>query len=182
MPRVLTNQERLEALATRPLPSPFDAHIGAMRDLSAELRQAAHAFGIRRKFTLDGRLLGDLGEVIARLHFGMELHDAQQGGEDGRCEVSGKSVELKLRSAASLVYVKKIPDILVAVYLSPISLRWGVVCNGPGSLLLADAKWHEGEGRFSTNLQRLLRAQEALPVERLCLAERGGANLSATPS
>lgn len=143
-----------------------------MRGLSRELRAAAHAVGIKRKFTLDGRLLGDLGEVIARLHFGIDLHEQQQDGQDGRCEITGKTVELKLRSAANLVYVKKVPDILVVVYLSPLSLRWGIVCNGPGPALMADAKWHEGESRFSTNLQRLRRAQESLPKGSLCLVDR----------
>lgn len=171
-PPRLTNRQLLESLATRPLPQPFDHQIRALLDTTNAMRSAAHALGINRRFTLDGRLLGDLGEVIARIHFGIDLHDVQQEGQDGTCSVSGRCVELKLRSAANLVFVKRIPDILVVVYLSPESLKWGVVCNGPGEPLLADAAWDPDAKRYCSTLAKLRRANLSLPPGSLSLSER----------
>lgn len=154
--------DRLEVLATNPLPPPFDAHCRALTETLQKMRADASAYGVTRLFTLDGRLLGDVGELIAKVAFGVQLHCTQNEGQDGVCCVSGRTVEVKLRSRANLVWVKAIPDILVTFYLSPHTFRWGVVCNGPGNELLRTAKWSEKHGRYETTLAKLLAAQTSL--------------------
>lgn len=154
----LTNVQKLEALALRPLPPPFGDRIKSIGQIINQMRSDAEKIGVKREFTPDGRFLGDLGEVICKIYFGINLHPVQTEGEDGVCHVSGKIVEIKLRSKSNLVLVKKVPDYLVAIYLSPYSLRWGIVCNGPGDSLLKNAKW---TGKYyETNLHKLLKAQK----------------------
>jgi hypothetical protein len=153
----LTNRQKLEALAVRPLPPPFGDKLASVARLIGEMRDEAKKIGVNREFTPDGRFLGDVGEIIGKVHFGVNLHSVQTEGEDGVCNVSGKCVEIKLRSKSDLVWVKKLPDFLIVIYLSPLTLHWGIVCNGPGSFLLRNAAW-TGE-RYETNLYKLLNAQ-----------------------
>jgi len=155
--RKLTNHQRLEALAVRPIPPPFSDKLESVRRIIGEMRAEAKKIGVNREFTPDGRFLGDIGEIICKVHFGVNLHSIQTEGEDGVCHVSGKCVEIKLRSKSDLVWVKKVPDYLIVIYLSPLTLCWGIVCNGPGSFLLKNAAW-TGK-RYETNLCKLLKAQ-----------------------
>lgn len=170
----LTNHEHLEALATRSIPQPFDAHVRALLAITDKMRDAASTLGISRRFTLDGRLLGDLGEVIAHQHFGIDLHETQKEGEDATCTISGKTVELKLRRTGQQVFVKRATDILTVIYLSPETLRWGIVCNGPAKELLANAVWDAGPGRYCTTLTKLRLAHLRLPPDCVRLVERTG--------
>ncbi len=156
----LTKRQKLEALAIEPVPHPFGEKLAIVRKITEEMRLEAGKLGIHRKFTPDGRFLGDIGEVIGKLHFGVKLHRTQTEGEDGTCEISGRCVEVKLRSNSALIWVKKVPDFLVAIYLSPGKLLWGTVCNGPGELLLRGAKWNEQHKRYETDLSKLLALAE----------------------
>ena len=144
------------------------------------MRSDAEKLGVNRKFTPDGRFLGDLGEVICKVHFGVNLHPVQTEGEDGVCHVSGKTVEIKLRSKSDLIYVKKVPDYLIAIYLSPSTLRWGIVCNGPGDFLLKNAKW-TGK-HYETNLHKLREAQNDTAIGKGIIEIITAGNLDATPS
>lgn len=160
-----TIAEQLTALASRPVPSPFAENLSKIAGIVAEMQADAAKLGSAKEFSLDGRFLGDLGEIIAHLHFGVALHPVQQGGQDGKCSVSGKSVEVKLRSKSDNLWFHSKPDYVLVFFLCPHSLRWGVVCNGPGSLLLQDANWNEGKKRFETTLSKLRKAQFSLPPD-----------------
>ena len=166
-----TKSAEYEALATRQLPDKIFTNLntilGAVENIKAEARNS----GVTRNFTLDGRFLGDIGEFLAKKYFGVELHRKQKTGQDGICEVSGNTVEVKLRSKAPNVFVESKPDILLVIYLSPKTHRWGVICNGPGKELLADAKWNGNHKRYETNLSKLLAAQRKLTLGFIHLAE-----------
>jgi hypothetical protein len=159
----MTNRQRLASKAVHTIPEPFCTYMGQVNTAVVNMRGAAANLGIKREFSMDGRFLGDLGEVIAKTQFGIDLHHTQHEGEDAVCQISGKSVEVKLRSKSTLVWVKKIPDFLVAIYLCPATFRWGVKCNGSGAALLKTAKWDAQHLRFETDLFKLVGAQEHLP-------------------
>lgn len=158
-----TITEQLTALAIRPVPTPFDQNLAKIAGIVAEMQRDAAKLGSTKEFSLDGRFLGDLGEIIAHLHFGVSLHPVQQGGQDGKCSASGKSVEVKLRSKSENLWFHSNPDFVLVFFLCPRALRWGVVCNGPADLLLQDAKWNAGKKRFETTLSKLRKAQCSLP-------------------
>lgn len=164
MPRRPSIAQQLEELAIHELPAPFGEKLAAVRGLCGEMKSAAADIGVGRDFTPDGRLLGALGEVIAKLQWGVTLHTSQQEGQDGVCCVSGCSVEVKLRSKSSLIWVTRIPDILAVIYLSPVTYRWGVVCNGAGKVLLTGAPYDAEKKRYVTDLSKLLAAQAMLPA------------------
>lgn len=163
MPRPPTIEQRLESLAIHDLPEPFGEKLAEVQRLCREMSEAARAIGVDRKFTPDGRFLGDLGEVIAKVHFGVELHPSQKKGEDGVCQVSGKTVEVKLRTSSSQIWVSAPADLLVVIYLSTKKGKWGIVCNGPCSHLLADAT--QGETRLETTISKVFAADTTFPAD-----------------
>ena len=109
-------------------------------------------------------------DIASDYHVGIDSGDLFF--QDGTCSVSGKCVEVKLRSGNSPVWVKQLPDILVAIYLSPETLQWGVVCNGPGKDLIDPSEWNDKHSRFETTLARLLDRQKRLPSNVPCLEQR----------
>jgi len=158
-----TIADQLEVLAIHELPEPFGSKLKEMDRLAREMHDEACRLNADLEFTLDGRLLGDLGEIIAKIYFEVELHTRQREGEDGLYLAGNKTVEVKLRSEDSPIWVKKIPGILLALFLSPKTRRWGVVCNGPGQQLLAGVVYDQQHRRYNMTLSKLLAAQQSLP-------------------
>ena len=68
-----------------------------------------------RKFTLDGHLLGSIGEVLAEYYYGIRLYPNNTKTHDG--EVEGKKVQIKVTQGSS-VDINDIPDFLLVLYLS----------------------------------------------------------------
>lgn len=56
-----------------------------------------------RKFTVDGRLVGDIGEVIAATYYDVELDDTQGAGHDGKTS-NGRLVQVKATFKNSLAF------------------------------------------------------------------------------
>lgn len=89
------------------------------------------------KFTLDGRLVGDLGEAIAEHFFAIKLHDSQQAGHDGTLERnrSIESVEIKTRRKSTNIWFDSEPDHIIAFRLEKGDALITLVYAGPGSVL-----------------------------------------------
>ena len=61
-----------------------------------------------RAFTIDGRLVGDVGEIIAALEYDVRLHDVSQPNHDGTTS-DGRNVQIKATFKDSLTF-KTVPD------------------------------------------------------------------------
>ncbi len=68
-----------------------------------------------RHFTLDGHLVGSLGEVMAAYYYGIELFTASTEIHDG--EVEGKKVQIKISQQDNIIINHK-PDYLIVLYLN----------------------------------------------------------------
>ncbi len=64
-----------------------------VRELSSIVNELESDFP-GRKFTLDGHLVGSIGEVMAAYYYGIELYGASTERHDG-C-ISGKEVQIKI--------------------------------------------------------------------------------------
>ena len=85
-----------------------------------------------REFTIDGRLVGDIGEVIAARDYDIELDKKGQADHDG--ETSDKRrVQIKATFQDSLTF-KTIPDLYLGLKLS-IDGTYEEVFNGPGKII-----------------------------------------------
>ena len=64
----------------------------------------------KKRFTLDGRLVGDLGEILVEDAYDVELHEDLQKHYDG-IESGGRQVQIKATMQNSLTFpVDHVPD------------------------------------------------------------------------
>jgi hypothetical protein len=98
-----------------------------------------------RKFTLDGHLVGSLGEVIAAYMFDLELNTASMQGHDAIAH-DGRQVEIKFTQGKSVAIRHEPAHLLVLQRLRGKSLT--VVFNGSGEIAWQNA------GKLGSNGQR----------------------------
>jgi hypothetical protein len=96
-----------------------------------------------RKFTIDGRLVGDIGEIIAAAEFDIKLHERSQPRHDGEA-AGGRMVQIKATFKNSLTFTL-IPD-----YYLGMKLGWDgsheIVFNGPGHIISDHYQGRQGIG------------------------------------
>lgn len=81
-----------------------------------------------RHFPLDGHLVGSIGEVIAKYHYGITLYAASQKLHDGF--VGDKKVQIKM-TQQDYVLMRGKPQFLIVLYLTKDGDIFEVY-NGPG--------------------------------------------------
>lgn len=69
-----------------------------------------------RPFTLDGHMIGSIGEVYAQLHYGVELFPPSHRGHDGSW--NGREVQIKATQRDS-VDLKGVTDLLLVFQIKP---------------------------------------------------------------
>ncbi|WP_448041104.1 DUF6998 domain-containing protein [Bradyrhizobium liaoningense] len=112
-----------------------------------------------RRFTIDGRLVGDIGEIIAAAEFDIELDDVSRAVHDGRTP-DGRGVQIKATFQDHLTF-KTTPDLYLGFKL----FRDGtheVIFNGPGRIIFDHYAARVGIGekllRFPNSVLRRLSA------------------------
>ena len=105
-----------------------------------------------RKFTLDGHLVGSIGEVIAAYMFDLDLNRASTMGHDSVAP-DGRRVEIKLTQRKSVGFRHE-PEYAIILH-RPKGSPVRVVYNGPGSPVWAAA------GPMQKNGQRQIRIAKA---------------------
>jgi len=96
-----------------------------------------------REFTIDGRLVGDIGEVIAALEYDVVLHEVSQPDHDATTP-NGRRLQIKATFKDSLTF-KTIPDYYLGFKLFPDG-RHEEVFNGPGRVIYERYKHRKGIG------------------------------------
>ncbi|MCT4655466.1 MAG: hypothetical protein N4A65_06625 [Cohaesibacter sp.] len=118
-----------------------------------------------RKFTLDGHLVGSVGEVVAAYMFGLELNPASTIAHDARA-ADGRHVEIKL-TQEKRISIRHEPEHLI-VLTRPKGSKIDVVYNGPGDQVWpACGKMQKnGQRRISITKLKMLNAT-VLDAQRL---------------
>jgi hypothetical protein len=92
-----------------------------------------HKTSPNRKFTLDGRLVGDLGEILAEDAYDVKLFDEQEKHHDGRTS-DGRHVQIKATMKRSLTFpVDHIPEYYLGIQIHKDG-TFTEVFNGPGRI------------------------------------------------
>ena len=77
--------------------------------------EALHTAYPKKRFTLDGRLVGDLGEILVENHYEINLYEGQEKHHDGKTP-DGKRVQIKATMKDSLSFpVDHIPDYYLGI-------------------------------------------------------------------
>jgi hypothetical protein len=104
----------------------------AVKQLLQIVKQLQNAYP-KKRFTLDGRLVGDLGEVLVEVAYDIELHEGLQKHHDGKASDS-RQVQIKATMQDSLTFpVDHIPDYYLGIKIHPDG-TFTEIFNGPGSV------------------------------------------------
>ena len=98
-----------------------------------------------RKFTVDGHLVGSIGEVIVAEHYGLSLLPNSTKTHDAVSK-EGKQVQIKATQVKGIA-ISSEPDYLIVIRILPDG-SWEEIYNGPGK-----AAW-DNAGKMQKNGQR----------------------------
>jgi hypothetical protein len=104
----------------------------AVKDLLqiVEALQSAHP---KKKFTLDGRLVGDLGEILVEEDYELELYEGLEMHHDGETP-DGRRVQIKTTMKYALTFpVDHIPHYYIGIKVHSDG-SYDEIFNGPGSI------------------------------------------------
>lgn len=104
------------------------------------LQRLANAEKLDREFTLDGRLVGDIGELIVARHFDVLEEKPKGHAHDLLAHINGKKlgVQVKLRrktTRSGKIEFRRKPDILIVIQMSENWGEWRIVYHGSGDIL-----------------------------------------------
>jgi len=98
-----------------------------------------------REFTIDGRLVGDIGEVIAALVYDIDLDEVSQPDHDGTTS-DGRRVQIKATFQDALTF-KTVPDYYLGIKLHR-NGEFEEIYNGPGAPIYEKYSHRKGIGRI----------------------------------
>jgi hypothetical protein len=96
-----------------------------------------------RRFTIDGRLVGDIGEIIAATEFDVTLDEVGQAEYDGKT-TDGRLVQVKATFQDALTF-RKTPELYLGFKLFPDGGH-EVIFNGPGRIIFDEFRNRRGIG------------------------------------
>lgn len=85
---------------------------------------------VGRHFTLDGHLVGSIGEVMAAYHYEIQLYEASAPIHDGKSP-DGREVQIKMTQGDNIL-IGEIPDYLIALHMDRTTGGITEIYNGPG--------------------------------------------------
>jgi hypothetical protein len=121
--------------------------------------------GTRHRFTIDGRLVGDIGELVAEREFEIRLDGVSRADYDAITEETKQDVQIKAGFKGSLTF-RKVPALYIGLRLSEDGSH-EVVYNGPGAII-AEAIGHRkgfGVTLLSVPMHLLRKLNETVPPE-----------------
>ena len=128
----------------------------ALKMIFEGIRLLQQSSGGGRQFTIDGRLVGDIGEIIAAREFALVLDTVSRPNYDAKT-LDGRNVQIKATFKDALTFRRE-PDLYLGLKLSPDGSH-DVVFNGPGRVISHEFGMRAGFG------EQLL----SFPVARLRL-------------
>lgn len=116
---MLHNQSKMKRL---------NQQIQQLFKISADLEEAFPS----RKFTLDGHLIGSIGEVIAAFHYNLELLTSSSAKHDA-VSSDGRFVQIKATQGNRFIGLRSEPEYMIVLWISSKSGEIIEIYNGPGN-------------------------------------------------
>jgi hypothetical protein len=120
-----------------------------------------------RKFTLDGHLVGSIGEVIAAYYYNLALLPSSTERHDATA-LDGRMVQIKATQGAHGIALRSEPEHLIVLWIDDNTGKALEVYNGPGSLVWGECGKLASNGTRSISMSKLKRiATQAVINQRL---------------
>lgn len=115
----------------------------SLRQIFSGIRQLKEAFP-SKEFTIDGRLVGDIGEAIVQRDYELTLYEGLTKDYDGETPC-GKKVQIKATFKDSLTF-KKVSDYYLGIKIYEDG-SYEEIFNGPGSIIASFYGHRKGFGK-----------------------------------
>lgn len=116
-----------------------------------------------RKFSLDGHLVGSIGEVLVAEAYGIELYPNGTETHDGKAP-DGKEVQIKA-TQIDRVSISSEPEYLIAIKILQDG-TWEEIYNGPGKLAWKLAGKKQKNGQRPLTLAKLRKLMMDIPEDQ----------------
>ena len=130
-------------------------HIQELFRISSELGQTFSG----RKFTLDGHLVGSIGEVLAAYTYGLQLLPSSAKQHDAIAP-DGRRVQIKATQGARHVALRSAPDYLIVLLINSSTGDYCELYNGPGLTVWEACGEMSSNGTRPISLPKLRRMAE----------------------
>ena len=97
-----------------------------------------------KEFTIDGRLVGDIGEAIVQRDYDLTLYEGLAKDYDGETPC-GKKVQIKATFKNSLTF-KKVSDYYLGIKINEDG-TYEEIFNGPGNVIASEYGHRKGFGK-----------------------------------
>lgn len=119
-----------------------------------------------RHFTVDGHLVGSIGEVIAAYYYGIDLYDASTERHDGI--VNGREVQIKITQQDNIM-ISAEPDYLIVLYMNKNGNIYEVY-NGPGNVPWESASKKDSHNNRHMRVNKLMKLDADISEEDRIIA------------
>ena len=119
-----------------------------------------------RHFTIDGHLVGSIGEVMAAYYYGIDLYDASTERHDG--VVDGRQVQIKITQRDNTM-ISAEPDYLIVLYMNKNGNIYEVY-NGPGNIAWESASKADSHNNHHMRVNRLMKLDADVCAEDRIIA------------
>ncbi len=159
------------------MPITIQAAVGKLLEIVSQLQEAYP----KKRFTLDGRLVGDIGEILVEASYDVNLFEDMQPHDDGTT-TDGRRVQIKATMKELLTFpADHVPDYYLGIKVYKDG-RFSEVFNGPGAIAREAVKNRKPSktNLHSISIRTLARlSSKVSPRERIPL--RPNAALQPTP-
>lgn len=128
------------------------------------IKRLADAFPARA-FTIDGRLVGDIGEVLGALEYDLELDEVSRPTHDATTP-DGRNVQIKATFKEQLT-MRSVPDFYLGFRLDQ-NGDFEEIYNGPGKLIAGRYSHRKGIGKqlLSFPVSELKKLSSTIPANQ----------------
>lgn len=133
-----------------------------IRDLYA-IKNTLEAQFPGRKFSLDGHLVGSIGEVLVAEAYGIELYPNGAETHDGKAP-DGREVQIKATQIDRVSIYSEPRHLIVIRILQDGS--WDEIYNGPGALAWEQAGKGQKNGQQQVSLAKLRKLMMDIPEDQ----------------
>ena len=148
------------------LPEKIRNAIQGLQEQVCCLQKLAWKHAPKLKFTLDGRLVGDIGELLAAMSLGITIQKRQETGFDGT-DIQGRNVEIKTTFKDSFAF-RKIAERVICIKLHGLT-HWEVIYDGTGTAILPlfSQNAFVGKPKVTHEIPASLKSQRQLSISKL---------------
>lgn len=120
----------------------------------------------QKSFTLDGHLIGSIGEVLAKYYYDIELYSSSSHPVHDAYDSAGRQVQIKITQGTS-IDISEEPEYLIVLFLNKKNGKVYEVYNGRGSIAMETRGKLHKNGWYSLSLVKLYNVRKCSERDKI---------------